>query len=276
MTGNMFKPRLSTASIWLALLALVGCAEEPRAPDAVEHFQSDGQPLALHVFLPARGTAPYPTVLFFHGGAWQRGGPGHFHPQCAWLSERGYLCISAAYRVAERDGTTPAHAVQDARAALQHVRRHATELDVDPERIVLSGGSSGGHLAAMLATGQGGIAPPEAAAALVLFNPMLNLEPGRPDHQYVTDQWRELSPHHQVASPLPPTLILVGDRDRDVPLATAQAFCDRVRSFGGTCELDVAARQGHGFFNRQVSIWHFHRTLHTMQDFLAEVLPNTD
>ena len=264
--------RLPGTPWWLALLSLAGCSQETRAPDLISQYQSAGTALALHVFRPTHAAGGrHPTILFFHGGAWQQGGPGQFHGQCAELASHGYLCISAAYRLARSHGTSPADAVADARAALRHVREHAAELGADKQRLVLAGGSAGGHLAALLATGQQDGPAAEAVAALVLFNPMLNLAPGRPDHELVAPQWRSLSPYHQLHSRLPPTLILLGDRDREVPVSTAEAFCARAQQLGGVCRLDVARNQGHGFFNRSRSPWHYHRTLHSMRAFLQQL-----
>lgn len=251
------------------MLAIAGCGQDTRPPDRIEHYPAGDGQMELHVFQTV-SAAPHPTVLFFHGGAWQRGGPSQFYPQCRELSAAGYLCVSAAYRVATRDGTSPSDAADDAQAALARVYELADELGADPDRIVLSGGSAGGHLAALLATGQAGRYPPREVAALVLFNPMLNLEPGRPDHQFVGEDWEILSPHHQIHSRLPPTLILLGDRDSEVPVPTAEAFCQRMKEFDGVCELDIASGQEHGFFNRSHSRWHFYRTLYEMRGFLDD------
>lgn len=254
------------------LLSMIGCARNEHPPDAIEHYTSGDRALALHLFRPPphRQAPTAPIILLFHGGAWQRGDPGQFHPQCRILSDHGYPCISAAYRVASRDASTVQDALDDARTAFDQVRQRAAEWGGDPDRLIVGGGSAGAHLAALLATGQQGLARPRQAAALVLFNPMLNLAPGRPDHPLVGENWESLSPRHQLVGPLPPTLILLGDSDPEVPLATAREFCDRANALGGECRLDIAKRQGHGFFNRTRSSWHFHRTLAVIERFLGE------
>ncbi len=254
------------AGLLLAGLALGGCA--PAASPRIEHYRAGaGEADALHIF--AAGHEPSrPAILFFHGGAWQRGSPSQFFPQCRVLARLGYVCISAGYRVAERDGTRPEAAVDDARAAWHYLRAHAARLGIDSRRIALGGGSAGGHLAALLATGQPGCAAPVDAAALILFNPMLDLSPGRPDHGYVAHDWRNLSPLHQLSTALPPALILLGDSDPELSEASAAAFCARARALGTDCRLDVAPGQGHGFFNPEISRWHFARTLFAVHRFM--------
>lgn len=261
----------------LVLITLLGVAMGIhwfKAP-AVERLQftSDSTSLPLNRFRPP-GTPPetgWTTILMFHGGAWQRSGVGQWTPHCRGWQRLGIQCFSAGYRVAEDHGTGVREAVIDARAALHFLRSHAAELNINPQGLVIGGGSSGGHLAALLASGQSGLAAPEPAAGLLLFNPMLNLEPGRPDHQYVAAFWEQVSPHHQLANKQAPTLILLGDRDRELPLPVAQAYCDKVRTLGGHCELDVAAGHGHGFFNRSYSRWQYLRTLWRSYTFLQQI-----
>lgn len=90
------------------------------------------------------------------------------------------VAFSADYRVKSRNQTTPFECVQDARAAIRWVRAHAAEWGIDPDRIVASGGSAGGHLAACTAVIVDGDKAVENAKfssvpnALVLFNPVLD------------------------------------------------------------------------------------------------------
>lgn len=233
------------------------------APDAQRVYKQVGATaLRLDIFhghtpQPAGNSRP-PALLLFHGGAWAHGSPAQFHPQCRHFSRLGLTCISVEYRVRSRHGSTPADALADARDALAYVRRQADALRVDPRRVAAGGGSAGGHLAAALGvglpragagTGDGQPARPDA---LLLFNPMLDLSPGQPDHDLVGLDWRGLSPLHHVGPGMPPTLVLNGTADREVPVDTVQRFCRAVQQAGATCELALFEGGGHGFFNPQV------------------------
>jgi acetyl esterase len=223
----------------------------------LDHFQP----------VPTGAAAPAPGLLLFHGGGWAFGSPQQFHGPARALSRRlGLHVFCVEYRIRSRHGSTPADAVQDARDAIRHVRRHAAALGVDAGRLAAGGGSAGGHLAACLGTGAGlpdvhGAHGPAAAQtladtrpqALVLLNPMLDLSPGRPDHAEVAAQWQALSPHHHVGPGLPPTLVLSGTQDAEVPVATVQAFCARVQAAGSRCEALFFEGAGHGFFNAEVA-----------------------
>lgn len=253
----------------LLTLPLFGCSNQPTA-DAELSYQSQGATLTLHYFKP-KGTAPengWPSVLFFHGGAWQVGHPRQFFPQCEQLVNHGIACFSAQYRLAKVDNTGVKEAYADAAAAFRYLLSNAQTLSLDSSKISVSGGSAGGHLAALLATGGNGLAPHQVAA-LLLFNPMIDLRPGYPDHQFVSDYWEQVSPYHQLQQKLPPTLVMLGDQDTELPVPVAQAFCDKAKQFGSTCQMDVAAGKEHGFFNPQQSQQEFERTLALSLDFLA-------
>lgn len=236
---------------------LLGPGNELRADRRLDYKTVDGLALTMHMF-DARASGPNdraPAFLFFHGGAWQYGDPRQFFDQCRFLADRGVTCFSVQYRIASVHGTDARAAVQDARSALQYVREHADALKIDADRVVAGGGSSGGHLAAALGVGlplpvaAEGAGMRDRPAALVLYNPMLDLAPGMPDHDLVSAFWYEVSPLQHVDVRTPPTLILSGTEDREVSVETVRRFCSAVRVGGARCELALYAGAQHGFFN---------------------------
>ena len=91
-----------------------------------------------------------PTLLQIHGGAWvignkdQQGVPLMLH-----LAAQGWVCVSPNYRLSPR-ATFPAHII-DVKQAIAWIREHGAEYGADPGFIVITGGSAGGHLAALAA-----------------------------------------------------------------------------------------------------------------------------
>jgi acetyl esterase/lipase len=98
--------------------------------------------------LPRDGKAP--VLLQVPGGAWAIGmRRPQAYPLLSHLAERGWVCVSIDYRVSPRH-TWPDHIV-DVKRALAWVNENIAEYGGDPEFIAITGGSAGGHLAALAA-----------------------------------------------------------------------------------------------------------------------------
>ena len=253
---------LISITLVLALLLLVAVKKwhllDTRPDQKIVYKLLAEKDLNLHVFKAQNGadSSPGPAVLFFHGGGWVFGGAEQFYPQCEYLSNHGFTCLSAQYRLGPSQQPDIRGAIEDARSALEYMTEHAEELHIDPQRIAVGGGSAGGHLAAALGTAllhplddtdsDKGLRP----AALVLYNPILDFAPGTLSYPLAAPYWKKVSPVEHVDGAIPPTLILVGSHDAEVPLSSVENFCDEVQSKGGHCEVEVYQGQGHGFFNQ--------------------------
>lgn len=243
--------------VLLPLLLLVAVKKlnlfDARPDERIVYRKSGDQSLTLHAFMAERTGAdePAPALLLFHGGRWLFGDPRDFYPQCRFFAERGISCFSAQYTLGKMNRPEVRGAVADARAALDYLVAHAAELGIDPQRIAAGGGSSGGQLAAALGSGLPGAAANEQRpSALVLYNPMLDLAPGTPDHHLVKDYWEAVSPYHHIDERVPPALVLVGSLDPEVPVPTVEAYCEKVQSAGGDCAIALYEGESHGFFNK--------------------------
>ncbi|MBQ1325859.1 MAG: alpha/beta hydrolase [Solobacterium sp.] len=91
---------------------------------------------------------PVPGILWIHGGGYMLGMAAMVHwSKGKMLAGRyGAVVVSPEYRLAGR-APYPA-ALNDCMDALRYLYRHAEELGVDPERIIVGGESAGGGLAA--------------------------------------------------------------------------------------------------------------------------------
>jgi len=92
------------------------------------------------------------SIVFFFGGGWNGGSPAQFLQQAKYLQQRGMVSILADYRVKSRNNTQAIYCLKDAKSAIRWVRTNARKIGIDPNRIVASGGSAGGHLAAATGT----------------------------------------------------------------------------------------------------------------------------
>lgn len=234
-------------------LAAVAFAVTFKPDRKIVYSEIDGIELELNLF-EQQGTtsAGRPTILFYHGGAWTSGSPMQFYPWAKHFASLGWLAISAEYRVSSKHGTNAFHATDDARNAYRYLHEHATELGIDPQRIVLSGASAGGHLAAAMAIiswPDGNPAPPPAA--LALLNPALDtvFDGGSPVAPLFEGRGEEISPAHHVQAGLPPTFIVHGTQDSLVPITGIRDFCRRMEYHGNDCSISEHKGEGHGFWN---------------------------
>ena len=228
-----------------------------QAPDTITYKQVDTTELILVLDYPPGfdESKEYPAIVFFFGGGWNGGNTGHFEPQARYFAERGMICFRADYRVKSRQGITPFESLKDAKSAMRYVREHAGALHVDPDRIVASGGSAGGHLAAATAliTGynEGGdnLSVSPVPNALVLFNPVMDNGPGGYGYDRVGEAYPSFSPLHNIRAGAPPTILFLGTKDKLIPVETAEYYkvvMDKVES---RCDLLLYEGEGHGFFN---------------------------
>jgi acetyl esterase/lipase len=212
--------------------------------------------LKLHLFYPKgyNSSKKYPSIVFFFGGGWSGGDPGHFYIHAKYLASRGMVAICPDYRTKSSHGALPYLCVEDGKAAMRYVRGHAKELGLDPKRIAAGGGSAGGHVAAATATVERfdagknlDISP--VPDALVLFNPVYDNGPNGYGYDRVKDYWEYFSPIHNLKAGGPPAIVFFGDSDALVPVPTAEEYQKRMHDLGMRSELHVFADQSHGFFN---------------------------
>lgn len=279
----------------LSVVALLACrtglaqSDKKPTPDRIVVYKEvEGDDLELHIFEPkaAKGTdAPRSAIVFFFGGGWVGGTPAQFYPQCRHLAKQGMVAISTQYRTRKSHDTTPIHCVQDGKSALRWVRKHAEELNIDPNRIAAGGGSAGGHVAAAVATVPGLDEPGEDTSVscrpdlLVLFNPVYDNGPDGYGYNRVKDRYREISPLHNLSADTPPAIVFLGTEDKLIPVETAQTFQKKMQSLGIDSELDLYEGEPHGFFNPgRGDGSSYHSTVAAMDRFLTKhgFLPSKD
>ncbi|MCG8600056.1 MAG: alpha/beta hydrolase, partial [Verrucomicrobiales bacterium] len=134
-----------TTYCFLALFAAtaVGAKAPPSHSDIA--YGTDDKAQALDVYL-AKSEEPTPVVIFFHGGGWRAGSKQAVPPYLRKAVDEGWASVvSVEYRFTDV-ATHPAQ-VNDCARAIQFVRSKAEEWNIDPERLAVTGGSAGAHLA---------------------------------------------------------------------------------------------------------------------------------
>ena len=251
----------------------------------IEYGRRHGQPLTLDVLRP-RSSNGLGIVVIVSGG-W-RSDPATIRPWLvAPLLRRGFTVFAVGH--VSQPKASVAEIFADVSRGVRFVQTHADEYGIDPDRIGIGGGSSGGHLALLLAT-RGGPGPSDAVdpvdressrvQAAAVFFPVTDLtnlggstedpgDGGPPIHfraafrQEPVDMatWRpqahELSPIDHVTAALPPVLIHHGDRDTLVTLDQSVRFRDRGLEEGADVTLVTVAGGGHGWLTMPLDVMRF-------------------
>jgi acetyl esterase/lipase len=216
--------------------------------------------LRLHVMKPKGWTAgdKRPAFLYYFGGGWVSGTPESGLRLAKWAASKGLVGIIPDYRTRNRFQTTPEDSISDGRAAVRWVQEHATELGVDPAKLIATGGSAGGHVASWTAITAAGPAaddpaPAVAPAALILFNPVTDTKDGGygGPKRFGNKPARALaaSVPDQMQAKMPPTLVFHATADATVPYANSVAFRDKLVASGNRCELVTFEGLGHSYYS---------------------------
>lgn len=237
----------------------------------------DGVSLEMVMYKPnVSNGIKLPAIVFFFGGGWVSGSPGQFELQAEYLASRGMVAFCPDYRTKSRHSTTPFESVKDAKSAIRYLKINAESLGIDKDKIVASGGSAGGHLAACTAVigaineSTDDLTTSSVPAALVLFNPVVDTGKKGYGQEKLAGREFELSPVHHITANVPVTLIMHGKSDKTVPYENVVRFNYLMKQQNNKCTLVGYKKQEHGFFNYNKSPKYFKKTLAKTESFLDE------
>lgn len=274
MKISPFLPRILAAAI-VSLFAVSLAAAKPKTR-ALDHVDQRGvgleatrsvvykkigdRELRLFIFEPDgfRKGDKRPCFHIIHGGGWQGMTPQRMFPFASDFAKRyGMVGISVEYRLYRPDGSvTVFDCVKDARSSVRYVRAHAAELGIDPDTIVVSGGSAGGHLAAATALFDEVNEEGEDTSvsclpnALVLLFPVIDTSAEGYGQKKIGARWQDLSPVDHVRPGLPPTILFHGNGDVTTPFKGAKEFHEKMLAAGNKSVLDINEGGVHGYLMR--------------------------
>jgi pectinesterase len=285
LLGSMTSPT-SAQDVTTSNGACSGSLPTVERTVGLEFAKVDGQSLKLDLLRPNNAAVPVPGLIFLHSGGFVGGDRTWGARLAAFLASQGFVVAISDYRLSPAS-PFPA-AINDAQSVAAWLRTNAVTYQVDPTRIGVVGGSSGGYLAAVLGTNlwsgtDWSGAPPEARVqAAVAVNPALvlppvaqsNMELWRPGLEAFLGpfeanpaRWQMASPAAHVSELSAPFLFLHGTAD---PLYSQSV--DMVQSLQRIhvrAELFTAVDAPHGVLLN--SPW-CQQTVPSMQAFLNSVL----
>jgi len=151
-TARMLPSRLAVPLTGLDRLSL-GRREQPRVERDLPFWTIPGttRQLLCDVWQSPSGVRPSGLAfVYFHGSAWHLLDKDYgTRPFFGHLAAQGHVVMDVAYRLCPE--TDLFGMVGDVKRAVAWMKRHSEHYGVRPERIVLGGGSAGGHLALLAA-----------------------------------------------------------------------------------------------------------------------------
>lgn len=276
------KSALTLALLFLAAFADRAAAQDPARVRDIVYGRKTGMALTMDVLKPAKPNSI--GVLFMVSGGWNSNidsiGTGllkleFFKP----FTDRGQTVFLVCH------GSQPKFTVGeingDIQRAIRFIRTHAREYGVDPERLGITGASSGGYLSLMAGVaGKPGDpnakdpvdkAPGKVAAVACFFPPTDLVNFGKSDStvlefpavKFVQPAFalndkprdeqlkalRQLSPIYAVTKESAPTFIITGDSDILVPHEQSERFIAKLKENNVPAELDIRKGANHGWAN---------------------------
>ena len=256
-------------------------------PNIVYHTSNNFED-KLDVYTPPDAKGPTPVVVQIHGGGWIEGTKEAGTLDLIPYLSLGFAAVNVEYRLG-RVSRAPA-AVIDCRCALHWVFANAKKYNFDVNRVVVTGGSAGGHLA--LTTGmltsaagfdrecytpddeiwkhEGGTSQDPKVAAIVNWFGITDVldELHGPNTKGYAVVWigdqpnadeiaKRVSPINMVSKNVPPILTIHGDHDELVPYSQAVRLHKALDAAGVPNQLYTVAGGNHGGFSAEETqnIW---------------------
>ena len=229
--------------------------------------------LAVRVYQPA-GTGPFPALVDVHGGVWSTGSRANSEVMDRALAESGIVVAAIDFRLAP-DHPYPAQ-VADVNLAVRWLKSRAADFQADPGSVGGLGSSSGGHTVLLSAMrphhpAYNTLDLPGAVedatlkyvlAAWPIVDPyaryrfaqdagnarLVEMSEG---YFLTTGAMKESAPFQILQrsedAVLPPTLVVQGDADNNLPVPVTERFVAAYRAAGGDIEFELFPGMPHGF-----------------------------
>ncbi len=187
---------------------------------------------AFDIYRAGKGA---PALIYVSGGQWQNGGPGKF---CSWADSvvaRGVTFIDGGFPQIP-DVRLP-EIVDSIVILICHIRANGEKLGIDPENILVTGHSSGAHLAALAMVRMANADDLEGIAGCYFMSGHYDVRPAmlcyRAEYlQLSVAETVSMSPLLNVVKPLPPTMVAIGGDETDEMRRQSAGFAESLAAIG--------------------------------------------
>ncbi len=232
--------------------------KKKRASHIIETYKEiGGFKLDMHLFLPNpkdfKGKRP--TIVQFHGGSWSEGKPDWFFSTAETYAKQGWVVGVVEYRIKGKQGTYPFESVKDAKSAIRWIRENAKKYNIDPNKILATGNSAGGHLSLVTTLTENwnestdNLKTSAKPNAIIVNSAVYDLTSN--PNRWITEKVqnremaKEISPNHLIKKSTVKMLLIHGDKDGNCPYETAEYFYTKMKSMGNDIELHTIKDADH-------------------------------
>ena len=252
-----------SVSLFRAFVPLSRFRESPKADVTIRYSKSDSPSLLADIYKPPRLPTGKraPTLMYVHGGGWDRLDRTHRSETLRWLANQGYLVVSIDYTLATSDSPTWKLSLVELGCALEWTIRSAPRFGGDSNQLFLYGESAGGALVLSLGyAAEKGL--PEAscgrpairvAGIFAVYpavdlqsmysnpNPLLRSRSRQAVRNYIGGSPEKLPDRTRFVSPLsyadansPPAMVVIAESDHLVPTSGVERFVRAAEASGAT------------------------------------------
>jgi acetyl esterase len=248
--GNPPDPRTATvAARRQGLIALMQLSGPQIALARVDEITLPLSPaeLAARVYSPHSDSATLPGLIYFHGGGLIAGSIATHDGIARALADAGGVrVVSVDYRLAP-ESRFPA-ALEDAKAALEHIANHCADFGIDPARLGICGDSAGATLVAATCQAAARAGGPRVALQLLLC-PILDYSRQSASREALSSGYLvdEATLDHDLLHYLPAG---IQPTDPLVSPLLAEDLASLPRTIIHTAEFDPLRDEGQDYFER--------------------------
>lgn len=224
--------------------------------EVIKDLPFGGHQQTLDIYRARNSVAGKPVLFQIHGGAWtEKMGSKNEQgiPLMSHMAQRDWICVATSYRLSP-GATFPEHII-DCKEALVWIKEHISEYGGDPDFIIVTGGSAGGHLSSLMAlsandpdfqpgfedkdTSLQGAVPFYGVYDFTNQNQLQKHDGQRSffetsimkmSFQGNEKEYEQASPLFRTHKDAPPFLIIHGDKDTLVPVEEARVFSEKLKA----------------------------------------------
>lgn len=226
----------------------------------------------VDIFLPKNVKSDSGLILYIHGGGWHCGDKFGHYDDTKHFSKLGYICATMNYRFVSEE-ISVSDELDDITAALKAVKNECAKYGFNTEKLILSGGSAGSHLALLYAYTRKDVSPVKPVAVCVYCPPvdcaksdfLLGISGEYEDWKYeimskccgikITKEdllnepqqnaLKTISPVQYVSENCVPTAVFHGKKDELIPFEHIDNFIMKLHNAGVKNDLLIYENSNH-------------------------------